>query len=145
MQNWRLQRGRQSDEGYGGVLMRTIVAGSRDGVTQEDVDHAIENCGWSPSIIISGTARGADTMGEDYAARHNIPVERFPANWKEYGRSAGAIRNKEMAKNAEALIAVWNGHSSGTDHMIRTAEIDGLKVYIYNVRTKDEEPNNSEL
>lgn len=55
----------------------------------------------------------------------------YPADWKKYGRRAGSIRNIEMAQNAEALLAVWDGISSGTRHMIKEAEKRGLPVYIY--------------
>lgn len=114
--------------------MKTIIAGSREGVKLEDVVYAVENCGWTISEVVSGCARGADKMGEEIASALNIPVARFPANWKLYGRRAGYRRNEQMAENAEALIAVWDGQSKGTMHMINIASQKGLKVFVHTVQ-----------
>ena len=81
------------------------------------------------SEIVSGCARGADTLGKKYANDHNIPVKKFPAEWNKYGRSAGYIRNTEMADYADILVAFWDGKSLGTKHMIDTATKKGLIVY----------------
>lgn len=112
--------------------MRTIVAGSRSVTDQSVVDAAIKGCGWTPTVIISGTARGVDTLGENWARANNVPIERFPANWSLYGKRAGYLRNQQMADNADALIAVWDGQSHGTHHMIAIARSAGLKVFIQN-------------
>lgn len=112
---------------------RTIVAGSRSCGDYDIVASAINNCGWDISCIISGSAKGVDTIGEEYARANLIRVERFPAQWDTHGRKAGFIRNIQMAENAEALIAVWDGISSGTQHMIEYAKNKGLKVYIHHV------------
>ena len=115
--------------------MRTIIAGSRS-ATYNDVYEAIKSCPFKHEItlIISGTAKGADTFGEQIAEKYNIEVIKFPANWNLYGKSAGVIRNKEMAENAKALIAVWDGISKGTKNMIDIAKQLGLLIYIYNIK-----------
>lgn len=118
--------------------MRVIVAGSRGITDAQKVALAIEESGFNPSAIISGTARGVDQLGEDWAAQHNIPVERFPADWKQYGRAAGHIRNEVMAQNAEALVALWDGVSKGTKNMIALAKKYKLKVYILMVEPEIE-------
>ena len=65
----------------------------------------------------------------------NIKVMRFPANWKKYGKKAGPIRNETMAKNAEGLVAIWDGQSRGTTSMINLATrygyIDNNMVFFY--------------
>ena len=81
-------------------------------------------------VVISGKAKGADTLGERYATSRNFKVEEYPANWDKYGRSAGYRRNEEMAEHAEALVAFWDGKSKGTSHMIEYAKSKGLKVRI---------------
>ena len=111
--------------------MRTIIAGSRDCTDMKILETAIANITWQPSVVISGTARGADTLGELWAAKNNIPIERKPANWKQYGQSAGYKRNREMAESAEALIALWDGNSRGTLHMIEQANKKQLLVYVF--------------
>lgn len=79
-------------------------------------------------VVVSGTARGADTLGEQYAQERGYGLQRFPADWQQYGRAAGPIRNRQMADNADALICFWNGHSPGAKNMILTARKKGLPV-----------------
>lgn len=110
---------------------RTIIAGSRDGTTYENVERAIQLCPWQISTIVSGGARGTDKYGEEYGRKHNIPIEIYPTEWDVHGRGAGYIRNKLMASKANALIAIWNGRSKGTEHMIKIAKEKGLKTYVY--------------
>jgi hypothetical protein len=80
--------------------------------------------------IISGLAKGADTLGCRYAQEAEYPLEGFAAEWGKFGRAAGPIRNKLMAKHADALIAFWDGKSRGTAHMIDYAEEMELKVKV---------------
>ena len=70
------------------------------------------------SAVLCGECRGADLLGKRFAEENGIPVESFPAEWKRYGRAAGAKRNKQMAENADTLIAFWDGESKGTKNMI---------------------------
>lgn len=114
--------------------MRIIVAGSREDVTLSDVEKALKESGWNPTVILSGTAIGADRFGEAIAKQRNIALERYPADWSQYGKSAGYKRNVQMAERADALVAVWNGSSKGTKHMIDIATAKGLKVYVHQVR-----------
>lgn len=81
-------------------------------------------------IIISGGARGADFYGEKYAQEEGFSLEVFPANWNKFGKSAGFIRNEQMAEVADALIAFWDGKSNGTKHMIEIMEDKKLLVRV---------------
>jgi hypothetical protein len=99
---------------------------------------AIKASGFDISLIISGGAVGVDRLGEIYAQLNDIPTLIMNANWKMDGRAAGYMRNNKMAEQADALIAIWNGHSSGTAHMIRIAKAKGLKVYTSQPATKAE-------
>ena len=54
-------------------------------------------------VIVSGCAQGADALGERYAWRHRLKVERYPADWEGLGKSAGPVRNEQMAQNAEDM------------------------------------------
>jgi hypothetical protein len=121
--------------------MRTIIAGSRSisslAIVEQAMDQALILCGIVPSMVISGTARGADQLGEQWAAGRGIEVEKYPADWDRYGKSAGYIRNKEMADNADALVAIWDGESKGTSHMIDLAEAAGLAIYVYKINCGD--------
>lgn len=121
--------------------MRVIVAGSR-GITQESVVKAALHEaflfeGINPTAVVSGRARGVDLLGEAIARKAGVSVVGFPAKWKENGQHnprAGFVRNVQMALYADALVAVWDGSSPGTAHMIRVARGSGLKVYVKVVR-----------
>lgn len=88
--------------------------------------------------FVSGTARGADQLGEKYVSESIWSVKRFPANWDLYGKRAGYIRNEQMAKYSMSdnsygvLIAFWDGKSRGTKHMIDLANKHGLEVHVVN-------------
>lgn len=111
-------------------MMRTIIAGSREGITKEQVYKTIEDSGFDISAVLCGEARGVDNYGKQWALERGIEVISYPADWDKYGKAAGPIRNKLMAENAEALIAVWDGYSRGTSHMINLARSMGLEVYV---------------
>jgi hypothetical protein len=83
------------------------------------VEQAIEENKLEVTEIVSGKARGADTLGEQYAKEKGIPVKEFPADWNKYGKAAGPIRNEEMARYADWLIAFWHPDCKGTTNMIR--------------------------
>lgn len=116
--------------------MRVIIAGGRDVENALGcVIAAAMQSGYQISCVVSGTARGVDRAGEIYAQCNVIPVKQFPANWDTHGKSAGYKRNAVMAENADALIAVWDGQSRGTKHMVDIAVNKGLRVFIYNPST----------
>jgi hypothetical protein len=114
--------------------MKVIVAGGRDFTNYALVEEAIKISGFEISQIVSGKAKGADTLGEVWALANNIPVEAFPADWSQHGRAAGPIRNRQMAEYADALIAIWDGESKGTANMIQQARNKKLNVFIYLVK-----------
>ena len=114
---------------------RVIVAGSRDFGDYRLMSAVLDRLELTPSDeIVSGHARGADSLGERYAAEHGIPLKLFPAEWDKYGKRAGYLRNKAMAEYASAgegmLVAFPVGESRGTRMMIRLAEEAGLEVVV---------------
>jgi YspA, cpYpsA-related SLOG family len=115
--------------------VKVIIAGSRTITDASLVREAIEDSRFVVTEVVCGLARGVDALGRLYAQRNGIPVKEFPANWKKFGRRAGMMRNCEMAAYADALIAVWDGYSSGTKNMISVAKSLGLKVYVHEVAT----------
>lgn len=116
--------------------MRVIIAGSSSITSYDEVFAAIRASGFMYEIttVISGGAIGVDSVGEEWAREQGIPVERFPAEWSKYGKMAGFKRNTDMAMVADALIAVWNGKSSGTKHMIGMANEMDMEVFIWRVK-----------
>lgn len=67
-------------------------------------------------------------MGERCAKRLGIAAVRWPANWSKYGKAAGPMRNADMARNADALLLIWDGRSRGSANMAHEAEKRGLWV-----------------
>ena len=113
--------------------MKVIIAGSRTIVTPTVVSSAIVHSGFEILEVVSGGARGVDALGEKWAQIHNISARRFPADWDGLGKRAGYVRNVQMAEYADALIAVWDGKSKGTAHMIETMRKLGKPVYVHKV------------
>ena len=115
-------------------MFKLIVAGSRSfndyDLLKRKLDHLLANKDLATVHIVSGTARGADQLGERYAKERGCQLERFPANWARYGKSAGFERNTRMANHADALMAFWDGESRGTTHMIRTMQAANKPVRV---------------
>ena len=95
--------------------------------------------------FFSGTCRGADALGEDFANTYEYEVIRFPAEWDRYGKSADYRRDAEMAKYASkaygVLFAFWDGQSRGTKHMIDLAKRYGLEVHVVNYKENNQPLN----
>lgn len=118
-------------------MFKVIIAGGRNFCDYERLkkvcDSLLANRFKEGVTIISGTARGADSLGEQYARQRGLELIQMPAEWEKYGKSAGYRRNEEMAKEAGpggGLIAFWDGSSRGTKHMIETAQKHGLAVRV---------------
>lgn len=115
--------------------MKVIIAGSRDITDYEVVLAAVREAhnesGITATEIVSGCARGVDRLGEQIARNYGLRLSGYPADWERYGKSAGYRRNAEMADYADALVAVWDGKSRGTMHMINLAREKGLRVHVY--------------
>ena len=96
--------------------MKLIVAGSRsikDCTTLESELSKIK-----PDMIICGGAKGVDRCAILYATQHNIPFKVFYPNYQMYGKIAPLIRNSKMATYGSQLLAIWDGKSRGTIHMV---------------------------
>lgn len=109
-----------------------IVAGSRSIDDRELIGRAIEDGDlvFGPlDEIVHGGASGVDEIAGEIAEERGFDVRVMEAEWDEFGHAAGPIRNQEMAEYADALVAVWDGESAGTENMIETALDEGLGVY----------------
>lgn len=108
--------------------MKVIVAGSRSfndyQLMENKLGKILKN--QEEVIIVSGTARGADKLGERYADNNGYDVIEMPADWDKYGKSAGYKRNEHMAQISDAAVIFWDGESKGTKHMIDLSEKHGL-------------------
>lgn len=111
--------------------MKVIIAGGRDITDYNLVLEAIKQSQYFIDEVVSGMAPGVDTLAIQYATENNLPLAEFHADWKKYGKSAGPIRNRQMADYAHALIAIWDGESRGTKNMIEEANKRNLHVYVH--------------
>lgn len=82
--------------------------------------------------IVSGGARGADKLGAQFATENNIPLVEFIPDWETFGKSAGYIRNRDIVKNADLVVAFWDGVSKGTKHAIDIAHELKKEVIVVN-------------
>lgn len=121
--------------------MKIIIAGSREIKNKILVWKAVSLSNFIITEVVSGMARGVDTIALDIAKELKVPVAKFPAFWKEHGKKAGYYRNCAMAEyvgkkqsgEIGGLIAIWDGESRGTKMMIDIAKKEGLKVYVYKI------------
>ena|SRR6266853_1197021 len=110
--------------------MKVIIAGSRSITDSSAVDKAVVKSNFKITEVVCGTAKGVDQEGAFWAFFNNIPVKMFRPNWKAYGKGAGFLRNIEMGDYADALVAIWDGKSKGTQHMINYMNKIGKPVYV---------------
>ena len=112
--------------------MKLAIIGSRTfndyELLKDEVDKLLEK--YNITEIISGGARGADSLAERYAEEKKLKLTVFPAQWHKYGKSAGFIRNDEIWKYADMGIAFWDGESRGTQHSFKLAEKYNKKLKV---------------
>lgn len=98
--------------------MKLAIIGSRTFNDYELLcDHLEEHLN-TTTMVVSGAARGADSLGEKWAINNDIETLIFPADWDKYGKRAGYIRNEDIIKNCDFCIAFWDGVSKGTMHSV---------------------------
>lgn len=113
--------------------MKVIVAGSRSIRDEELVREAIYDSQFGITELVCGMAAGVDKLAYRWALSNKLPVRKFFPNWRKYGVAAGPLRNEQMAQYADALVAVWDGSSRGTKHMIASMKSLGKPVFVRRV------------
>lgn len=106
--------------------MKLIIAGGRDFDNRDLLYNTLDllsQLEFKPiTQVITGGAKGADELGKQWAKDRGHDHLEINADWHTLGKAAGPIRNTKMAEIGEALVAFWNGESSGTGNMISTAK-----------------------
>ena len=115
------------------MIRKVVIAGCRAYDNYDEAKSYIDSClsnirKENNIVIVSGCANGADAIGERYAKENGLKVEKYPADWKTYGRCAGPKRNKQMAKVSDYIICFWDGKSKGTKSMIEYAKQYGKPI-----------------
>jgi hypothetical protein len=120
--------------------MKLIIAGSRSCTDMNLLLEAIASLpekGAEVTEVVCGMAKGADTLGYEWAKSKGIPIKEMPADWSKVeggiNFAAGMIRNRNMACYCgpdDMLIALWDGRSRGTANMIDEAHMRKMAVLI---------------
>ena len=113
--------------------MKLAVVGGRDFFNYQYLEKILDPIKEQIMWIVSGGAKGVDSLAEKYAARNHIPFLLFPANWERYGKRAGLMRNQQIVDEADHMIALPTRASKGTHDSIRRARAKGILVEIFEV------------
>lgn len=115
--------------------MRVLVCGGRDYDNREVLYSALDNLHVKHpfSVLIHGDAKGADTLGADWAARNKVLIEVYPANWKRDGIAAGPVRNQQMLSEGkpDLVVAFPTPSSRGTWDMVSRARKAGVEIRLH--------------
>jgi len=96
--------------------MKLAIIGSRGFSDYQLLESTLEQYKDKITEVVSGGAKGADSLGERWANNNNIPTIIFKPDWDKYGKKAGYLRNVDIVKNSDGVIAFWDGESRGTQH-----------------------------
>lgn len=113
--------------------MNVAIVGGRDFDDYELFKKHVSGEKIKINSIISGGARGTDTLAERYAKEIGVPVKIYLPDWKKYGTAAGPIRNKQIVDSADCVIAFWDEKSPGTRSSLKIAEDlkKPLTIFVY--------------
>ena len=109
--------------------MKLLIAGSRS-ITSFDFSAYVSD---DTELIITGGAKGVDTLAEAYARERGIPVVTVKPAYEKYGRAAPVVRDKEMVEMADAVLVVWDGVSRGSRHTADHARKLGKELTLVTV------------
>lgn len=111
--------------------MKAIVCGGRDYSDSKYLESTLAQCvkWWKLTKIITGGARGADSLAHNWAARNRLATEIVYADWDTHGKSAGMIRNRKMLELKPDVVIAFSG-GTGTENMITIARKAGVPVFI---------------
>ena len=117
--------------------MKVGVVGSRTFTDYNFLEKTLKS--YLPFILISGGAKGADTLAEQFAARHSIGFKVYRPDYVSFGKSATYVRNKKIVDESDLIIAFWDGKSKGTKMTIEIArrESKPYKIFYFNKRRKE--------
>jgi hypothetical protein len=115
--------------------MRVAIVGSRDFTDFEKLEQEILKRISVEKIekVVSGGAKGADTLAKKFAEKHKIPLEEFKPDWAKYGKGAGLMRNTQIVENADLVFAFPTKDSKGTRDSICKAREKGKIVKVIEV------------
>jgi len=112
--------------------MRVAVIGSRTFNDYDEVKGVLSTL--KITLLISGGAKGADSLGEKYAKENNIETKIFYPDWNKHGKKAGFLRNSDIVNEAELIVAFWDKSSKGTKDSLDKALKLNKRVLIISIK-----------
>lgn len=111
---------------------RVAVVGSRSRIDKEYIHRQLNELHSKKPIdlIVSGGARGVDSIAEDWAFIKGVETKIFLPDWDSYGKKAGFLRNNDIVNTADVVYAFWDGESKGTASSIKLALERKLEVIV---------------
>ncbi len=126
--------------------MKLAIVGGRDFNDYEYMEQTMLNILIGNKLriaeVVSGGARGADTLAERFARHWNKSFKVFPADWNTHGNRAGYLRNEQIVQYCDLCVAFWDGKSRGTKLTIDLCKRYGKKCFVC---TYGETPNQPSL
>ena len=113
--------------------MKIAVVGSRTFEDRQLLEETLSTLEEPITEIISGGAKGADTLAQQWADQHKIPVTVFQPDWQKFGRAAGPKRNQQIIAACDVCIAFWDGQSKGTKSSITLSKKAGKKTIVIGI------------
>lgn len=109
--------------------MNVAIVGSRE---FGDLEQVVTFVNTLPvgTVVVSGGARGVDSIAEAATKRRGLETCIFPADWTHYGKAAGIRRNVEIVNKADVIVAFWDGRSRGTEYTIELARVKGKVLHV---------------
>lgn len=106
--------------------MKIAIIGSRT-ITNYNLESIVSD---EVTEIVSGSAKGADTLAREYAEKHGLKYTEFLPDYSRYGKAAPIVRNKQIADYSDKVIALWNGKSKGTKSVIDYCRKENIEIEI---------------
>lgn len=108
-----------------------LVCGGRDYVNYVKLALELNNLHehYKFDCLVSGGARGADSLAEHWANQKGIPTKIYKADWERDGKAAGPIRNELMLRAGKPDLVVSFPGGAGTADMVRRAQKANIPVY----------------
>ncbi len=120
-------------EREGITSLRLAVVGSRSCEDYEMVSGFLKNFNNQKPIIVSGGAKGVDSLAERFADENELKKKIYKADWSKYGRAAGPVRNQQIVENSDAMIAFATRDSNGTKNSVKLAVKKGIPVLVVTI------------
>ncbi len=109
--------------------MKVAVVGSRT-IQTLCMEHYIPK---GATVIVSGGAKGVDTLAREYAVQNGLALVEFLPDYKRFGKAAPLVRNRKIVEYCDCVVAIWDGISKGTMHAVHLAQKLQKPVNLYTI------------